>query len=489
VLCVGALAACGQADSPLTAANPDAGASAPQPDAGVADRPPLCGRDRRADSLRDAFCSTTPGSIQSLHDLQHLLRLEPPARDVAGAAETADARYSAGGFALLAHSTSLSGRVISPINPRLLILGYDTILAFQRGVQRVELATLARDGSTFDFYLLTFTRACDQIPAGCSPAELYTPSIEADWTSVEIRDDEDLKNTPSDCRQCHQRGRASSTLLMREISGPWTHFFEPAGALTADSGVPGVTGSDLTRDYELAKGDEAYGGVSVSLVAAASPQDLEIKVGEAQPLVFDSAQIASERFPYGPNGYPAEAQPSPTWEAAWQAFKRGEQLALPHADPRPTDPQKQARLSAAYARYRSGALSAAELPDLSEIFPDDPHTRAQIGLQTEPDATPAEALIQACGSCHNDVLDQSLSRARFNIALARLDRSELDSAIERISRERTAPGVMPPAEARQLVDGVRVRLLEYLRRGTWPDDEAAQLERAAQLGMLGGGRP
>jgi cytochrome c553 len=226
----------------------------------------------------------------------------------------------------------------------------------------------------------------------------------------------------------------------------------------------------------------------VTLVTASSPEDLEIRVGEAQPLVFDSGLIENELFPYGPNGYPAQALPSPTWQAAWEAFKRGEQLALPHADARPTDPQKQARLTEAYARYRAGALSADELPDLSDIFPDDPHTRAQLGLQTEPDATPPDALIQACGSCHNDVLDQTLSRARFNIAIARMDRAELDTAIDRIGRDRSAPGVMPPPDARQLDQDVRTQLLDYLRRSAWPNDDIARLDHAARLGMAGGGR-
>jgi cytochrome c553 len=224
------------------------------------------------------------------------------------------------------------------------------------------------------------------------------------------------------------------------------------------------------------------------LVTASSPEDLEIRVGEAQPLVFDSGLIESELFPYGPNGYPAQAKPSPTWQAAWEAFKRGEQLALPHAETRPTDPKKQARLTEAYARYRAGALSADELPDLSDIFPDDPHTRAQLGLQTEPDATPAEALIQACGSCHNDVLDQTLSRARFNIAIARMDRAELDTAIDRIGRDRAARGVMPPPDARQLDQDVRTQLLDYLRRSAWPNDDTARLDHAGRLGMAGGGR-
>jgi hypothetical protein len=424
-------------------------------------------------------------SIHSLKDVEHLLHIEPEVPAAPGAPETSD---NATEFVLLGLSTSLSGHVVSPINPRVIFLGYDTFVAFQRGVPRVEVATLSRDASTYHFYLLTFTRACNQSSTGCSPAERYTPRVEADWTSVDVQDDEDLKDTPADCRQCHQRARASSGLLMREIIGPWTHYFEPGQATPSDPPLPGVSGSDLADDYARAKGDEPYGGATVSLIRSSSPEDLELRVGEAQPLVFDSRVIQGELFPYGPNGYPTQAQPSATWQATWEAFKRGEQLALPHAETRPTDPQKQARLTQAYASFRSGALGADALPDLSDIFPDDPHTRAQLGLQTEPDATPAEALIQACGSCHNDVLDQTISRARFNIAIARMDRAALDTAIARIGRDHGAPGVMPPPEARQLDEGVRRQLLDYLRHDSWPSDDTARLEHAARVGMSGGGR-
>jgi len=48
------------------------------------------------------------------------------------------------------------------------------------------------------------------------------------------------------------------------------------------------------------------------------------------------------------------------------------------------------------------------------------------------------------------VLDQSLSRALFNIDLSRMDRAELDLAVARIRAEPGTPGAMPPAGRRQL---------------------------------------
>ncbi|HKU40565.1 MAG TPA: hypothetical protein VJR89_20535, partial [Polyangiales bacterium] len=196
----------------------------------------------------------------------------------------------------------------------------------------------------------------------------------------------------------------------------------------------------------------------------------------------------AERYPSRDGDSGAEPARSPTWERAFEAFKRGEQLALPYLETRATDPDKQARLTELYRRHREGDLPDEELPDLADIFPDDPALRARIGLSTEPDATPVDALIQACGPCHNDVLDQSISRARFNIDLSRLDARELDLAIERLKRDPDMPGVMPPPEARQLAPGVRERLLEFLREEARSGELDPRLERAARLGMAGGAR-
>ena len=422
------------------------------------------------------------GSLSDLLELLHI-QADPLVADPAPPPPV-DGHSVPGGVVVLAHSTALSGHVVSPINPRAIVMGGRTIIAFQRGVQRIELATLANGKGTFNFYLLSFEQACNGNEDGCSPGDLYTPRIEADWTRVDIHDDEDLKNSPLDCRQCHQRGREAPILLMREVLAPWTHFF---GTLS-DNGLPGsrpdVRGGDLLRDYLQAKGDEPYGQVSMATISRTSGFLLQAIIGP-QPLVFDAPTIENERFPYEDDGTrAAEPQPSATWNGAFEAFKRGEQLALPYVEPRATDPRKQAELSDAYARYRADEISADELPDMADIFPDDPLVRAQIGLQTEPDATPGDALVQACGPCHNDVLDQTVTRARFSIDLTRLEPAQIERAIARIELPSGAPGAMPPPEARQLDPEARERLLQYLRAEQRVSDYDAQLKRAAELGML-----
>jgi mono/diheme cytochrome c family protein len=213
---------------------------------------------------------------------------------------------------------------------------------------------------------------------------------------------------------------------------------------------------------------------------------LQNAVTQGQPLVFDSERIMDERGVFEAGG-PTAHRRSATWDLAYAAFKRGEQLALPHYEERPTDPVKQQKLSAAYARFRAGELPIDQLPNLADIYPDDPRLRAEIGLATEPDATPAEALIQACGSCHNDVLDQTLSRARFNIDLTRMSRAELDLAIARIELPREAIGAMPPPGFRQLTVEGGKKMVEYLKGDQRAKEDDEMLTRAAKLGMAGPG--
>jgi hypothetical protein len=463
------------------------------PPLGSDGRPTFCfhGGD---DAIRDVFCGDAPPEVTSLQGLQDLLGIKRRVVDASGPADPsvpADqvskemyVSQLGGEFAVLGHSTSTLGRVVSPINPRVIMLGAKAHMAYQRGVQKIELVARSRGTTAFTFYLVTFEQACNHDGDGCSAGDLYTPSVESDWTAFRIQDDEELQNTPADCRLCHRRASETSTLLMRELKAPWTHFFFPS---EFKGQGPGENGSALMQDYVAAKGEEPYGGLTVHTISPVGPYNLATSVEADQPLLFDAPRIENERWPYGPEGYAKEIQESPTWEAGYEAFKRGEQLALPYVDLRATDPDKQAELTRAYARYRAGEIEPDELPDLSDIYPDDAQLRARIGLVTERDATPADALIQACGACHNDVLDQSLSRARFNIALERLARSEIDSAIDRIERPRDAPGAMPPPEARQLHPSARKRLLEYLRTDLTESEIDPRLSQAAAYGMLGGG--
>jgi hypothetical protein len=69
-----------------------------------------------------------------------------------------------GAAAVLGHSTALGGRFVSPINPRVIVMGVGTFLVFARGTQRVELMSRSRDDGRFNFYLIDFEQACNFAP-------------------------------------------------------------------------------------------------------------------------------------------------------------------------------------------------------------------------------------------------------------------------------------------------------------------------------------
>jgi hypothetical protein len=438
--------------------------------------PALCTRSG-SDAVRDLFCRDEPASIHDLAGLESGLGLAFSTRADAGAGYYVPAPNSAY-LVLLADSTSLSGALVSPINPRAIVITEDTALAFTRGVQQVELASRDRDSHAFNFYLLRFEQACTAAAGGCGPIDRYTDRVESSWTRLGLEDAEDLENTPDDCRACHQRGVDHPLLLMRELNGPWTHFLG-----IDNDGVdepPEPSAGDLMRDFLAAHDGERFAAVDPEIVRSSQAFTLRHFVDDYQPLIFDSLAIQRERWPKRDGGYAGEPQRSATWDAGYAAFKRGEQLALPFYAPRTSDPAKQQRLTAAYQRYRAGAAS---LPELADIFPDDPQQRAEIGLQVEPSATPAEMLVQACGPCHNDVLDQALSRARFNIALSRLGAAERETAIARLAAVGGSAGAMPPHDSRQLDAGAIARLSAYLKQDTRPAADDGLLELAAQHGM------
>jgi cytochrome c553 len=465
MMALSVLCSAGCAAAAPTEQSRDASVAVSEPDFSER-RPVLCQRTDRSDAVRDLFCTQAAPRITDLHALHQALGLQ----------DNEQARA-----VLLSHSTALSGDLISELNPRAIFGTRALLVAFSRGIQQVELAALDHQiEDQYNFYLLHFRQTCNLAADGCSPGDLYTPTIELDWQSLALEDDEDLKNTPSDCRQCHQRARPQAILLMREFYSPWTHLF--GEDVPEPQNYPEPTGGTLLRDYRRAKGDETYAGLSNDVLNNTIGISLQRMVPQ-QPLVFRGSQIIGERWPWKDGQYAATPHRSPTWDGSFAAFRRGEQLALPFYAPRASDPQKRAALTQAYQRYRTGELEAAQLPDLADIFPDDPRTRAEIGLQTEPGITPAETLIEACGTCHNDVLDQTITRARFNIALSKQSRDELQHAVDRIKLPRDAPGAMPPPGQRQIDPQSVAMLIDYLESDQRSREDDTLLDTAAELGM------
>ncbi len=398
-----------------------------------ADDAPLCQRGYD-DAVSRALCATPAPLVSDLRALQRAVGFDP---DLEGPTTVA----------LTSHSTSLVARVVSPLNPRLVMLKRGVarqkdpdfvVLAFTRGERFAELAARDRRSGELRFFLVRFETA-----AGVDP---FTEAVERGWSNVTVAADDTLGNTPVDCNRCHQpNGPGTPKLLrMQELRFPWTHWlgrqpFNPKGRqLLADfTGIRAPT--------------EQYGGVPVQTIAASvAPEALEGLVEDegyaAQPNEFDSATIAAEL---------AESGKSATWEAIAREAAEGRALAVPYFALSATDPAKQAAAGAAYA-----AGAPFDFRTLLTV-----EAERAMRIRPRENATGREILVQLCGGCHHAKLDPRLSRARFDVGqLDAMSRGEKLLAISRMTLPADNPGLMPPAIEGELTADERVRAIAELER-------------------------
>lgn len=427
----------------------------------------LCARDGD-DPIRAVFCADEAPRIENLIDIQGALGVD--------GARLGGVR----GLSVAGHSTSLSARSISAINPRVIIVQLEPsplevipppypellALAFARGEQFVEIMVRDRIDHELRFYLLAFRQACNDAPKGCRPGDLLTPEIERNWLETTLYDERTLANTVLDCSVCHQPlGPGTPKILrMQELDTPWTHWF-----FKSSDG-----GQALIADYLAAKGDEPLAGMPASQIEASHPGNLSIQAvyggGYEQPNKYESQAIEDEVRSSAAalggaqpedNSIPGE---SATWRAGYERAKRGEAIAFPYYNVKITDAEKLARMTEAYRAYRAGELDANELPDIRDVLPDDPRRLAEMGMTTEPGLSGEAVLLQACSTCHNERLDQSQTRARFRANLDGLTRVEKDVAIARLQLPETSPYRMPPARASTLSAEARARAIAVLQQ-------------------------
>jgi hypothetical protein len=105
--------------------------------------PAFCEREG-ADAVRDVFCGEEPPKFRGLAELESALGIVFGSTDSyesasSGVVGLADQAVSV----VLSHSTALGGDVVSPINPRAILIGGGSVLAFNRGAQQVEIASNA----------------------------------------------------------------------------------------------------------------------------------------------------------------------------------------------------------------------------------------------------------------------------------------------------------------------------------------------------------
>jgi len=423
----------------------------------------LCARGER-NPVTQALCNGQ--SVTSLVELQEALNLGFEDKTARGQ----NASGGNPGFAILGHSTSLVARSVSAINPRTFVFpatpgrpvrinGW-AIIGFARGEPFVEIAAEDPNTKKITFYLLKFDLACEATHS-CKPGDLLTPDVEKNWQGFSLYDDEDLKNTIVDCRHCHQPDATGKKLLrMQELRDPWTHWFR--------NDRPG--GIALMGDFLRAHGDkEDYGGVPATLIQRADGRALEdFVVGQGfqqQPNAFDSQRIENEVRSS------SRAQPdintprgsSSTWQSLYDRSLAGEFIPVPYHDVKVTGPDELQFATDAYRAFLAGTMPKAELPDVRRVLLEE--ALEELVFRPKKGATGREVLVSTCAQCHNPRLDQSISRAGFDVTkLDSMPRAMKDKAISRMTLPAKDKGHMPPALCRTLPDDALKAALEELAR-------------------------
>ncbi|MDQ3234660.1 MAG: hypothetical protein M3Q07_22880 [Pseudobdellovibrionaceae bacterium] len=423
----------------------------------------VCDRNvGKVNKVITAFCTNNlrPKSLAELHTA---LGLAFPAAPQAGRGNNG-AAGNGPAYAIQGHSSSLVGKFVSAINPRVILMdriNNDIALGFVRGEQFAEIAVRNAD-NTFDFFLVGFKQACNAKPEHCSAGELLTAAVETGWTEFTLFQDIDLKNTIVDCMHCHQPDglQSQKILRMQELRNPWTHWFRD-----------NTDGQQLIADYTAAWGTDGVGGVPGALISGSDPQQLENFVRDNN-MLFNEAQAA--------NATARQQQPnefltatirnelgnanfggrSPTAEILRRRFMSGKALAfsinaangaltplnadtavakryipIPFFGLKVADPTLQATFTKQIQDFKAGTVTAAQFKDTRDIFPADQQALADVGFAVAANETPQDILALACSQCHHSGLDQTQTRAKFNAVdftkMANLN-AELDVAIGRL---------------------------------------------------------
>ena len=426
---------------------------------GAAQWKAVCARGN-GDLVSKAFCAgAAPPAITSIVELQKLLGLD---------FKPGVAQNGAGGnpgFAITTNSSSLVARHTTVLNPRALVftapLGKArqtppfkpnptyVAMGFARGEREVELVSKDPVKGDLNFFLFRYTLACDAQAGGCTSGDLLTPAVESGFASYSLYQDVDIKDTVVDCLQCHQpNGPGTPKILrMQELQFPWIHFMfgEPAG------------NTYLRSDFHAAHGTkEAYGGIPANLIDLAAPPVLEGFVeGNGfinQPNEMQTKTIMTEVLASS-SAQPASNVPpgvSTTWKSQYAKSEAGQVIPVPYHDFKVTDPAKLATATAAYQAFLSGAQPPSQLPDIRDTFLDS--ALSDLSFHAAPGLDGAGLLAQMCQQCHNSQLDQSTSRARFNVQTlaTAMSAAEKNEAIRRIKLPATDCDHMPPSRFRDL---------------------------------------
>jgi hypothetical protein len=328
-------------------------------------------------------------------------------------------------------------------------------MGFVRGEQFIELVSndpTANGGKgDLNFFLLRFQQACNATTAGCSNDDVLTPKVESNFTGYSLYQDVDIKNTIFDCLQCHQTtGPGTPKILrMQELQNPWGHFFRNNRS----------NGQAMLADYSAAHGTtETYAGIPGAVIFNPNTTNNNgagpFLGGGPDPAALEGL-VENQGFKAQPNefntGLILDKGASTTWLTLYMNSKQSKDIPPPYHENRVTDPTKLATATTAYKTAMAGATPLTM--DIRDVFLDsalqDLSFRPSTDLVTAGDG--AGIMTQICQQCHNPSLDQTLTRARFDVTkLSTMPRDEKDKAIQRLNLDPTVFRRMPPPRFRSL---------------------------------------
>jgi hypothetical protein len=444
----------------------------------------VCARGNQ-DRVARALCAEPRGAIRSLEDLQRVFWPE---------GRKPDENYAVG---LTYHSQALGGRVVSAVNPSVIMLSLeqypagdnaaipqwatDLAIAFTRGDQMVEMLAVDVPNQRLNFYLLAYGHAC-RAAGDCTASDVLGSRIERDWTSWTLYQAEDIEDTPLSCLSCHQSGGEGTPrrLLMRQFLLPWLHWGESSDAITptrcpdgsriALSHVPtsGATlipdlGSNFARAHA---GETLFGGEPIeSLIARHSGAEISdatkqvraaILRRDGNPALDDNVE---ERFPLE-EPFPLDSDqvlqgdycPGGTKDA-WNRYRQNvllrEGFPIPYYGYDILESEQGAPARADYGAYLRASPSNDAFDILSPLLSDDIGTA--VGFLPDPESDAPSILREMCGRCHTGQEDPSMRRARFDARHPeRLTRASMSEAMRRMQLSERDPQVMPPRRAGHL---------------------------------------
>jgi hypothetical protein len=436
------------ADASMTPADPDPLSGLPT---GVEQWKAVCAK-HYGDIISAKFCaSATPPTLTSLADLEALLGLtvQPNPNGLPGI--NTNVRVTLNG-----ESTGLGIRSTNPITPRAFLstpplAGAPNptyqVLTFSRGEPFVELVANDPAAQTLRFFLVRFHPTCEA--TGCTHGDLQTSTIESGWTSYTLYDDAAISNTTVDCLNCHQAGGPGTKkiLRMQELLNPWGHWFYPERPETLQ----------IVQAFQAAHPTESYAGIPYQNILPSRPfslmQLLQNNGFGTQPNAFDTLTINTEL---------AAGGTSQTWAQLYAKSLAGLEIPVPYYT-NPYDTTKLQAMTAAYQQTVAGTMSRAQMPDVSATMMDS--ALADMSIRPKAGLDGRGILVQMCQMCHNSRLDQTQSRARFNVEqLGQLSRTEKDLAIARLQLPADDRHAMPPVRFHELSAAERQLAIDELTK-------------------------